>query len=370
VTAFSSVAVGQNALGLGAAFDTATAVGFQAGKVFAGSDIVAIGANAAPATTTGGGNIAVGTGALLRNVTGQSNTIVGDGAGQFITGSSNVIIGSIAGNSMTSGSNNVLVGIGLDALSVSGSNQLAIGINGSHWIDGDSSFGVSMAGGLTVGHNVSTGAAAWLNATIPTGDSSPAVNIYKPGTPSSSLLFATFAAAGKAGIGSGAIKGRFLTIAQSAGDSTAGSTTLTAANNYLSLGEGEFGLNSYRVIGFGYNNTGTYSPAIIGYQETGGSSWPFGDLIFGTRGVDTDTAPTVRMRIYASGGVSVGNSTDPGVGTANVGPIAFASLGTPANGAFTYCNDCKVTSGADDTCVASGSGAQAFRINGAWKCVQ
>lgn len=50
--------------------------------------------------------------------------------------------------------------------------------------------------------------------------------------------------------------------------------------------------------------------------------------------------------------------------------VAFAALGTPANGTQYYCSDCTVTSGIDDTCKATGNGAKADRINGAWKCAQ
>lgn len=50
-------------------------------------------------------------------------------------------------------------------------------------------------------------------------------------------------------------------------------------------------------------------------------------------------------------------------------PIAFGSLGTPANGTFRFCSDCTVTSSVDNTCAGSGTGASAFRLSGAWKCV-
>jgi hypothetical protein len=49
--------------------------------------------------------------------------------------------------------------------------------------------------------------------------------------------------------------------------------------------------------------------------------------------------------------------------------VVFASLPTPSDGMQIYCSDCTVTSGIDNTCKATGSGAQAFRVNGAWKCV-
>jgi len=44
--------------------------------------------------------------------------------------------------------------------------------------------------------------------------------------------------------------------------------------------------------------------------------------------------------------------------------IAFADLGTPANGTFAYCSDCLVQA----SCAGSGAGALAKRLNGAWVC--
>lgn len=53
--------------------------------------------------------------------------------------------------------------------------------------------------------------------------------------------------------------------------------------------------------------------------------------------------------------------------------LAFASLGTPADGFAYYCSDCKVTTVAanvvsDSTCTNGGSGSFALRAGGAWKC--
>lgn len=45
----------------------------------------------------------------------------------------------------------------------------------------------------------------------------------------------------------------------------------------------------------------------------------------------------------------------------------FAQLGAPLNGAQVYCSDCGVSAGA---CAAAGTGATAFRLNGAWRCTQ
>lgn len=51
-------------------------------------------------------------------------------------------------------------------------------------------------------------------------------------------------------------------------------------------------------------------------------------------------------------------------------PAQYSQLGSPS--AFTQrpCIDCAVRSAADNTCVSGGSGAMAFWINGAWKCIQ
>lgn len=42
----------------------------------------------------------------------------------------------------------------------------------------------------------------------------------------------------------------------------------------------------------------------------------------------------------------------------------FATLGTPLNGTFTYCNNCTVA----NPCASGGTGAFAKRLNGVWVC--
>jgi hypothetical protein len=86
------------------------------------------------------------------------------------------------------------------------------------------------------------------------------------------------------------------------------STTLGSASTLVSIGNTSFGINTYRLIGFGYNS-GTEPPAFIGYQETNASSNTYGDLVFGTRSVNTNTVPTERMRIDSSGRVGVGTTS-------------------------------------------------------------
>lgn len=73
----------------------------------------------------------------------------------------------------------------------------------------------------------------------------------------------------------------------------------------------------------------------------------------------------------ANGKVTDGpSSTTPSFIKTTLTGSAFAGLGAPANGTEQYCSDCQVTSGADNTCTNGGTGAMAFRINGAWKCLQ
>lgn len=103
-------------------------------------------------------------------------------------------------------------------------------------------------------------------------------------------------------------------------------TVLGVESNYLLIGGREYGDNSYRCIGFGYAlQSFTNQPACIGYQETEPGGETYGDLIFATRSVDTDTPPDVRMRITSVGAIGVGSD---GVGTAGE-VLTSAGAGAP-----------------------------------------
>jgi len=90
---------------------------------------------------------------------------------------------------------------------------------------------------------------------------------------------------------------------------TSFSTTFTSADSYIRIGKAENAQDGYQFIGFGYNNGSTdLVPAYIGYQQTGTpGNYTKGDLVFGTRNVTTNTIPTERMRINATGNVLIGN---------------------------------------------------------------
>lgn len=95
----------------------------------------------------------------------------------------------------------------------------------------------------------------------------------------------------------------------SRGTSNTAPTTITKANAYLGVGGSEYNTNSYRLIGFGYTQSQAQYPAYIGFQETNSVNATLGDLIFFTRSVTTDTAPSERVRITSSGNLQVAGLT-------------------------------------------------------------
>ena len=76
--------------------------------------------------------------------------------------------------------------------------------------------------------------------------------------------------------------------------------------------DGTSGANTISGIGFGYMNSGGndyYPSAWIGAKVSSWTSYVKHDLVFATRGVDTNTEPTERLRINANGRVDIGDET-------------------------------------------------------------
>lgn len=89
-------------------------------------------------------------------------------------------------------------------------------------------------------------------------------------------------------------------------------------------------------------------------NNLGGFSWDGSNAIFGIK-------TTVTNGIISLLG-----------GFGAITGVAFADLGTPANGTFTYCSNCTVTTPGppvlNNECATGGDGAFAFRLNGVWRC--
>ena len=124
---------------------------------------------------------------------------------------------------------------------------------------------------------------------------------------------------------------------------TSFSTTFTSADSYIRIGKGENATNGYQFIGFGYNNgSADLVPAYIGYQQTGTpGNYTKGDLVFGTRNVTTNTAPTERMRISSAGGIQF-NSYGAGVLVTDASGNITAVVDPPVDG-ITFNNGATIT---------------------------
>jgi hypothetical protein len=131
----------------------------------------------------------------------------------------------------------------------------------------------------------------------------------------------TIVPGGNVGIGTASPKGRL---------EVADVSQLTNAGQWLSatISMKQVGgfIGDYSQIVFGYHaNTQTNGSAYIGYLATNQGANGFGDLVFGTRAVNTDTQPTERMRITSGGNVLIGTTTDNGAKLQVNGAATFSS---------------------------------------------
>jgi hypothetical protein len=109
---------------------------------------------------------------------------------------------------------------------------------------------------------------------------------------------------------------------------TSGPTTVSIATPSTATGLGVFSnsqialnnpttVGAYSQIAFGYNSGTSIANAAasIGFISTSADTWGKGDLVFATRNVTTDTAPTERARITSDGNFLIGNTVvDPASG--------------------------------------------------------
>ena len=84
---------------------------------------------------------------------------------------------------------------------------------------------------------------------------------------------------------------------------------LSSYTNTSAVFQGAYGVGNGGAIGFDCASNSTNYPTGIGYVVTNNAGYTLGDMVFGTRSVTTDTAPTERMRIDSSGNVGIGTSS-------------------------------------------------------------
>jgi hypothetical protein len=103
--------------------------------------------------------------------------------------------------------------------------------------------------------------------------------------------------------------------------STAGAFNNAALNLYNPTNIG-----AYSQITFGYTIGATYASSYLGFVSTNQGSFGFGDLVFGTRSVNTDTQATERMRITSGGNVGIGVA--PNSWGSSFRPLQMGSYGS------------------------------------------
>ena len=90
-------------------------------------------------------------------------------------------------------------------------------------------------------------------------------------------------------------------------------TSFSKAACYLHIGNNESDLNGLYPIGFGFtSHDRTHVPAYIAYITEDVGSAEHGPLVFATRNVTTDTAPSERMRITSAGKLLLGTTSATG----------------------------------------------------------
>jgi len=115
-----------------------------------------------------------------------------------------------------------------------------------------------------------------------------------------------------------------------------------AANGAINLAAANGAVVGNRVnLNFACVPSATNAVATIALEYENQSNFGYGDIIFGTRSVNTDTAPTERLRIDSSGNVGIGTSSPSGlfaVHQADSSTSNYINITNDATGASSWGN--------------------------------
>lgn len=190
----------------------------------------------------------------------------------------------------------------------------------------------------------------------------------------------------KSGINTLIVPNGTLAISGTTGTLTTGWTrasdgsTLTASGLLRLPGSDGTGAANNANLSFGVSYRGIYSlytlmaitmeaTPLLGWQGDANTIVATGkNLVFAGNATYPFNDPDVGFTRPSAGIVRVTNaSTGYGqleAGKFSLNAVAFADLGTPANGTLVYCSDCTIA----NPCAGSGTGALAKRLNGVWVC--
>ena len=213
---------------------------------------------------------------------------------------------------------------GAESMRIDSSGKVLIGASSSD-LSGTSQAMVIGSGGLAVQFGGTTGTYLKVNP----GDANGVVNLTADARSGNypAMTFTTSAtermridSSGNVGIGTTSTSAK-LSV------SVGGVSTLGQQSNQALALLGGGSNNQLCQIGMGYGTGATYTPTAIGSITTTQSGYTIADLIFATRGANTDTAPSERMRINADGRVYSGSASPWTVGSGGVNAWALYNGG-------------------------------------------